>query len=59
VGRYLAALKAGDVDATVNTFAPDGYLRAIPRRGVLTSWSTRAAAIIAFTLVQLKARLSS
>jgi ketosteroid isomerase-like protein len=27
VGRYLAALAAGDVDAVVSTFAPDGYLR--------------------------------
>jgi ketosteroid isomerase-like protein len=27
VGRYLAALDAGDIDAIVNTFAPDGYLR--------------------------------
>lgn len=27
VGRYLAALAAGDVDAAVGTFAPDGYLR--------------------------------
>jgi len=27
VGRYLTALAAGDVDAIVGTFAPDGYLR--------------------------------
>jgi limonene-1,2-epoxide hydrolase len=27
VGRYQAALDAGDADAIVNTFAPDGYLR--------------------------------
>ncbi len=27
VGRYLAALDAGDTDAVVNTFAPDGYFR--------------------------------
>ena len=27
VGRYLAALDAGDRDAIVRTFAPDGYLR--------------------------------
>ena len=27
VGRYLAALAAGDVDAAVSTFAPDGYFR--------------------------------
>jgi ketosteroid isomerase-like protein len=27
VGRYLAALDAGDVDAIVGTFAPDGYYR--------------------------------
>jgi ketosteroid isomerase-like protein len=27
VGRYQAALEAGDVDAIVSTFAPDGYLR--------------------------------
>ena len=25
VGRYLAALDAGDVDAIMDTFAPDGY----------------------------------
>jgi hypothetical protein len=27
VGRYLAALEAGDTDAIVATFSPDGYLR--------------------------------
>ena len=27
VGRYLDALAAGDADAVVNTFAPDGYVR--------------------------------
>jgi limonene-1,2-epoxide hydrolase len=27
VGRHVAALAAGDVEATVGTFAPDGYLR--------------------------------
>lgn len=27
VGRYLAALAAGDADAVVDTFAPQGYLR--------------------------------
>jgi hypothetical protein len=27
VGRYLAALAAGDADAVVDTFAPDGYFR--------------------------------
>jgi ketosteroid isomerase-like protein len=27
VGRYQAALDAGDTDAIVNTFAPDGYYR--------------------------------
>ena len=27
VGRYQAALDAGDVDAIVSTFAPDGYFR--------------------------------
>jgi hypothetical protein len=27
VGRYQAALNAGDVDAIVDTFAPDGYYR--------------------------------
>jgi hypothetical protein len=27
VGRYHAALDAGDTDAIVNTFAPDGYYR--------------------------------
>ena len=27
VGRYLAALAAGDAAATVGTFAPDGYFR--------------------------------
>ena len=27
VGRYLAALAAGDADAVVSTFAPDGYFR--------------------------------
>jgi hypothetical protein len=27
VGRYHAALDAGDVDAAVSTFAPDGYYR--------------------------------
>jgi ketosteroid isomerase-like protein len=27
VGRYQAALAAGDVDAVVSTFAPDGYYR--------------------------------
>jgi limonene-1,2-epoxide hydrolase len=27
VGRYLAALRAGDTDAIVGTFAPQGYLR--------------------------------
>ena len=27
VGRYQAALDAGDADAIVNTFAPDGYFR--------------------------------
>ena len=27
VGRYHAALDAGDADAIVSTFAPDGYLR--------------------------------
>jgi hypothetical protein len=27
VGRYHAALDAGDADAVVNTFAPDGYFR--------------------------------
>jgi ketosteroid isomerase-like protein len=27
VGRYLAALEAGDADAIVNTFASDGYFR--------------------------------
>jgi limonene-1,2-epoxide hydrolase len=27
VGRYLAALEAGDTDAIVDTFAPDGYVR--------------------------------
>jgi len=27
VGRYLIALEAGDTDAIVSTFAPDGYLR--------------------------------
>ena len=27
VGRHHAALEAGDVDAVVNTFAPDGYYR--------------------------------
>jgi ketosteroid isomerase-like protein len=27
VGRHLAALEAGDVEALVNTFAPDGYVR--------------------------------
>ena len=27
VGRYLAALDAGETDAIVNTFAPDGYFR--------------------------------
>jgi hypothetical protein len=27
VGRYLAALDAGDADAILSTFAPDGYLR--------------------------------
>jgi ketosteroid isomerase-like protein len=26
-GRYLAALKAGDTDAVVGTFEPDGYVR--------------------------------
>ncbi len=27
VGRYQAALDAGDADAIVSTFAPDGYFR--------------------------------
>jgi ketosteroid isomerase-like protein len=27
VGRYQAALEAGDAEAVVNTFAPDGYFR--------------------------------
>jgi limonene-1,2-epoxide hydrolase len=27
VGRYLAALQAGDAEAVVSTFAPDGYYR--------------------------------
>jgi ketosteroid isomerase-like protein len=27
VGRYLAALAAGDIEAIVGTFAPDGYFR--------------------------------
>jgi hypothetical protein len=27
VGRYLSALDAGDIDAVIDTFAPDGYLR--------------------------------
>ena len=27
VGRYQAALEAGDADAIVGTFAPDGYFR--------------------------------
>jgi hypothetical protein len=27
VGRYHTALEAGDVEAVVNTFAPDGYYR--------------------------------
>jgi hypothetical protein len=27
VGRYQVALEAGDVEAMVNTFAPDGYFR--------------------------------
>ena len=27
VGRYQAALAAGDTDAVVRTFAPDGYFR--------------------------------
>jgi ketosteroid isomerase-like protein len=27
VGRYCAALEAGDAEAIVNTFAPDGYFR--------------------------------
>jgi hypothetical protein len=27
VGRHLTALAAGDIAATVGTFAPDGYLR--------------------------------
>jgi limonene-1,2-epoxide hydrolase len=27
VGRYLAALEAGDTEAVVSTFAPDGYYR--------------------------------
>ena len=27
VGRYQAALEAGDADAVVSTFAPDGYFR--------------------------------
>src|SRR5436305_1942966 len=27
VGRYQAALEAGDTDAIVSTFAPDGYFR--------------------------------
>ena len=27
VSRYLAALEAGDADAIVQTFAPDGYVR--------------------------------
>ena len=27
VGRYQAALAAGDAEAVVNTFAPDGYFR--------------------------------
>ena len=27
VGRYLAALAAGDTEAAVNSFTPDGYLR--------------------------------
>ena len=27
VGRYLDALRAGDTDAIVDTFAPDGYFR--------------------------------
>ena len=27
VGRYQAALDAGDADAVVSTFAPDGYFR--------------------------------
>jgi hypothetical protein len=30
VGRYHAALAAGDVEALVGTFAPDGYLREPP-----------------------------
>jgi hypothetical protein len=27
VGRYQAALEAGDIEAVVSTFTPDGYLR--------------------------------
>ena len=30
VGRYLAALEAGDTEAIVSTFAPDGYFREPP-----------------------------
>jgi hypothetical protein len=34
VGRYHTALAAGDVDAVLRTFAPDGYVReAVPARG--------------------------
>ena len=33
VGRYQDALAAGDVDAIVGTFAPDGYLREADRAG--------------------------
>ncbi|MET0523213.1 MAG: nuclear transport factor 2 family protein [Nocardioides sp.] len=34
VGRYVAALEAGDADAVASTFAPDGYLQE-PVRGHL------------------------
>jgi SnoaL-like domain len=48
VGRYQAALKAGDTKAVVSTFTPDGYLREpvgppYPHRGAreLRSFFTR------------------
>ena len=38
VGRYLAALSAGDLDSIVSVFAPDGYIREFDRSARSTPW---------------------
>ena len=46
VGRYQAALAAGDTDAIVSTFAADGYFREPIGRHAPSPWPFRAARVL-------------